>query len=616
MQLNQLEYTNFKLLEDVTLKVEPGIYYIGGRNADVAGASSNMSGKSTLLAGLVYCLYGTDLRGKAVAGDIVKEGTLSASVVATFTTNTGSLLKVKRYRNEKPAPGTHRIGVKITTTTQDGSKVLDSKEGTAADMQASLDSIFDVCDLFLAAHIFAYASNNTPFADSTDSEQKRLFDLLVDAADLQTALGVATDKKRTATDSQMTLRLEMQRQQGVLDSVTEMQQADTQTDTLDSLRAMLKDIVKHRTDAALKHKRAVQEKEEAYSQLDTTLIHHGAKMQEQRDLCEAHKITAHRHHVNVQTLSDYVTLLSGDHTDCPVCKAAMTPGAHAALLAEYKDKIHAETTCAQTETAAAQSLSADLAATDNAMQYRASNIRAQYSKAVDATAEVKRTWETEHGQLAARIECLELEQTTRTQELTDKKNAADIAIASAQNNIDKLQHTVDLYTFWEKGFGKRGIRSYRLDMITPALNLMAARFSSMLFGDGTVLRYSTQTQNRRGDYRDEFEVALYKQEGTNFTRIDTSLSAGQSMRRDIIHAFSMLELADSLGKRTVDFIGLDELFPTLDPQGISAVLVALDTLTRIAGTIWVVEHNDDLYASFENAIFVERAGNASTLRLE
>jgi DNA repair exonuclease SbcCD ATPase subunit len=167
--------------------------------------------------------------------------------------------------------------------------------------------------------------------------------------------------------------------------------------------------------------------------------------------------------------------------------------------------------------------------------------------------------------------------------------------------------------FWRMAFGPKGIRAYRMEQVVPFLNRRAAFYSNKLFGDGTALRYGTRSQTKKGEWREQFDAALYQGDA----RLDAGLSAGQSMRRDIVHAFTMAEAAERLAKCPVGLLAFDEVFRTLDAAGVEAVMQLLRAYaaSHPQSAVLVIEHNEDLRAGFDRVIEVERNGGVSSVRL-
>ena len=175
----------------------------------------------------------------------------------------------------------------------------------------------------------------------------------------------------------------------------------------------------------------------------------------------------------------------------------------------------------------------------------------------------------------------------------------------------KLEWTKQAYEFWRDAFGPKGIKAYRLEKIVPKLNELASKYAHQLFGDGMTVGYTTQTQNKNGKtYREEFSVSLYD---ANNVPVDV-VSAGQAMRRDIIHTLALSELASMLGFRRMDLLVFDEVFRSLDAAGVDGVMNILRRLEESTDTLMVIEHDDELESRFDTVLQAERTNGETVYR--
>lgn len=615
--LKRIIYTNFRLLQTADLSLRPGIFFVGGENTDVIGASSNMAGKSTLAVGIVWGLYGTDISGKRLADNVVTANSkrdTTASVCLIFSDNSGAEITITRIRyNGTPPPGQGKNMVELT---QPG---MAKQSGTADEMQVKIDALFGPVHLFLAAHVFAF-SKETPFADSTDTEQKRLFDLLIGAGDLDAALAGAKQAAGDAKEKLINLSVDRETLNGKLEWLESHKQETAAQSTMDitALQQHLSTLTKKagslsglRANAEKAHIRAkadLQAAESAYRAVESA---NTKAIRTLQDSVAIQKASLKEAEIRRNSLK----AVRGD-TPCPFCERPLSD-THLEALKRITEKAITDTGLTLLD------LGSKIAELENAIADAAIPVKAArevievhsgpaLKHAEDTLASVTSELKIAAAELAAKETAAKQTLDTASGDITKftaALNTLDAEIIAATNKMN-------LYQFWVEAFGARGIRAYRLDMITPVLNAYAECYSDYLFGDGTVLRYSTQTKTKTGVYRDQFEAALYRRTPKGYEKIETSLSAGQAMRRDIIHTFSMAELASELGKRTCSLLILDEVFVSIDQQGMTAIIRMLHECLSQSDTVLVIEHSDDLKASFDQFITVKRAGGVSTVLLD
>lgn len=621
MHITAVRYHNFRLLKDAGLTIQPGLFFIGGVNNDVPEASSNMAGKSTLITGLVWALYGTDLSGNRISDNAVTEGQDAAHVTVEFTRPDGTAGTVERWRFNK-AVGTGESKNQLAVTLWG-----ESYAGAAEQVQCHVDALFGPLPLFLAAHVFAHDATSIPFADTPDREQKRIFDLLIGVADLDGAL-----ERATAAARQAGIRVAQARDSVVaLEARQEERKERTQALTqaaavpLGVLRDVLRSDAAYRAaqravaasaarpttaDARLDDARKVlRHAELQWAEKRSTLLARKAKLEAARDALER-PINA------IDRLMNHTMHKPTERVQCPTCRCTLHRDQWYTVMKDDAAELEKVNTQIAQQAERIDKMTRTQECVFNALRQDIEDAqreaeRATYVHSLLVSRQQDALTANREAHTALRI--YRTHQAEAMAEAQEALQAVGVKLAQATEEQATAQAELDRCAFWVEAFGPRGIRAFRLDQITPQLNAIAEGYSGALFGDGTVLRYSTQTKNARGEYRDKFEAALYRKTKSGYTKITAALSAGQGMRRDIIHTFSMVELAAGLGKRSTQLLVLDELFATVDAKGIDAAIAVLHRMTGIAETIFVVEHNEDLRANFPDAITVERTGNTSTI---
>lgn len=614
LKLKKIDYWNFRLLQSTGVALTEGLFFVGGENSDSPGASSNMSGKSTLAVGFVWCLYGTDLSGKRLADNVVNSAETFAYVNAYFEDDNGECITVKRERyNGTPPSGKFANYLYVY---KDGNLV---KEGSADEIQPYIDSLFGNVNLFLASHVFAF-SKATPFAEATDTEQKRLFDLLINAGDLDIALqnskaklnetkeiltGYETDILTLDGNKEYLFSRKTEIEESASDNLKELDVLYKKTEQeLDGASNALESALGMRTSGLERLSQA-----QAY----LTMVKEGnaSKRKISQDSVAVQKSVISESENRLAELEDLK-----ENIPCPFCEQSIS-GAH---LDKLKTAINKTIKTAEK---AIVKFEKELTAIEEEIKKATSpvekiqvELEEKIYPAVTEAEDDYEVLETELYRIDKEISIKKKVSSDEAKKIEDELATIEKGKEIIETKKKKLEIDIDLYSFWVEAFGARGIRAYRLDMITPILNAYAELYSEYLYGDGTVLRYSTQTKTKSGHYRDKFEAALYKKEGDNYVKIETSLSAGQAMRRDIVHTFAMAEIAKELDKKTVSLLILDELFVSIDQQGMSAIIRMLDECMEEDDTVLVIEHSDDLKTSFDRHITVSRFGGTATIEVD
>lgn len=600
--LRSVTIQNFRLIQKAHVAFDsPGVYYIGGENTDVPHADSNMSGKTTYLNAITWALYGCDLNGSVITSTAIRNGEAECKVTLAF--DDGVIVSRTRYKTPKNGL-TVRLYVRSSNI---------KKAGRDSEMQRYVDELFGVRDIFLASHVFGYSDSASPFALRSDKEQKRLFDLLIDSDDFDRLCASTTKRirdceKKIAEADFSIASLESRR--STLNELLEKEKGFSskrlfalKTKMLDALAVYksAREKSKH-ADAALKSYRSkVFERlngklSKKQSELSDALI---SEFEKRQDVGIEIKSLRSR-------FEELEALSKSAVARCPLCEnqisdehvSTLLDGVKTALenaktraqeISEHIDTLQAAKTRCLAKSSVLEQRLERFAASNNALSHDTEVARATYRAA-------KKSFENERAGKEGRIG-----------ELSCEISKASLEHASQTKARKHLVAYNDLLMYIRNALSPKGIRAYKTEMILPHLNAIADEFSGRLFGDGTHVMYSTQKQLKSGDLAERFDVSIFDPKG----ELVCSPSAGQSMRRDIIHALSMVRLCNDIGKRSVHLLIFDETFRTLDRCGIETCIEELHGMSD--ELIFVAEHDVDLSVAFEHQITARRKAGRTSL---
>ena len=597
--LDSIKVQGFRLLKDCSVTLgDCGLVYLGGENRDVPMASSNMSGKSTLLNAITWALYGCDANGIALSADVISNGDNKAFVILTFS---------KRYANEHGERCIASLAIIDRWRARSGSPIsgikfeIDGRVITDT-AQSEINAVFGAQDVFLAAHIAGYDEAAIPFARQPDKAQKRLFDLLIDAEDLDRAFEKAQARVRH-------LREGVVAQEGnVARLLADVDAREHLVEEYDSQVALAKsNLQKAVVELSIaKKQRVVADAEIVVARGNLNVEESACEVLDTRILDEEQVLSTIRSQAKseVSRLSKLRAVLDqGQGAECPVCKTGLSGDRLKTVASDFDCRIQAhkgklDMTPTESPIRTSDEYGQVLEALRNARGYYQTIERTLRH----ASSEEDRAMYAMHNAKQASDSIV---QTVQGQE--DEILKLEGSLLDSQESLVILQDDLCKYEFWVEGFGPRGIRAFRLDEITPVLNNLALRYSDCLFGDGTRAQYSTLTPLKGGGFREKFDLSLYDEKGERLT----VLSAGQSMRRDIVHAFSVSDLAQQLGKRTVSMLVLDEIFRTLDAAGIEQAMQLLDEKSVENSMVMVIEHSPELEAHFDTSLYGVRENDST-----
>ena len=609
---SKIHIENFRLIVHAEVPLNNlGLVYLGAVNKDVRGASSNMGGKSTFVNALTWCTHGCDVNGNMLADDVIHFGAKQTIVQVEFIKPDGGRMWISRKRTKSPA--TTQASIRHNAIS------IPAKQGPVQEMQPTINAMLGTKDLFLAAHFFGYDERTDPFALRSDKEQKSLFNILINADDLDGAYVRASLKRK---EHQLSLQKLTTKVSSITATINTLQTA------IGSLEQSFTETSKESREKTALSARAVAEAKKA---LDTARAH----------CVTADKLVAVTEH-KVNTIKDVMQVAEAEYVNhsanlegelhdlsveeaaieqlvrtgkCPTCKSKFHGTTHKHMLHKIRTGMVALTAQKKAITEKYHKEKAERSARFRMLQEEAASARHVEDNARNAERSAMMALERATATHKADLQALTTataDQKSRVAVFKKRLHEARRKHLAYSIRVKRKERKIKALVFWLTGFGDRGIRAYRLDLVTPRLNGYARKYSDILFGDGSRVVYSTQKLNKGGGYAEKFDVSIVDTAGKPLT----CLSAGQALRRDIIHTFSVAALAESLGKRTMDLLVFDEAFRTLDAKGIEEAIKLLRFTAKRTGTIIVAEHSEELRARFPRHLMVERSGGKSSVMLE
>ncbi len=627
MRPRLLELQQFLSFEDASVDFAAltGLVLLSGehRGSDV-GADSNGAGKSALIDGLTWALYGKVARPKHRAEDVVRrhagEGT---RVRLVFSDALGREVEVRRHRKHPRFKDALHLVI-------DGT---DARGSSAAETQKRIDAVVGMGhDTFVGSVLYTQHPMRGRFAELSDPEKKELLDAILGVEVLARARDLGKDELRAATAAMA----EFERRTRSLDEqigwlerqrddqreraetweagrdrrrealVLRVAAAQRELDALgpESLAAGLE--VSGATRVRLEAEQALASAEAEARDADRAL--------EERILFT--RTAQARATALLQELRQEAARFDSLGDACPICTQAIAPpvrAAHAAHLAarmaaparallEARADLRAaedERRTLQTAAAAARS-----ALTHGLAKARLAEDASRAEAGRLESAARERTAARKHlADLATELAALDAEENAfealllRTEgELCEK--AADRTELMGELAVAKT-HTERL-AFWDRGFGPRGLRSHLLDAVLPLLNARAAHYAGLLTGGALEVGFSTVVEKDDG-LEDRFTIHVRGPSGVDSYAL---LSGGERQRCNLIVNLALQDLVASRATRPLPIAIYDEAFEGLDRTGVEAAMRVLAEAARDKDLVLVVTHQDALRDQFTHELRV------------
>lgn len=652
MRIEAISIENFLSIgaEQKLYLADKGLNVLQGVNNDDDSASSNGSGKSTVLDALMWCLYGETARGltgDAVIHNLVKSG---CSVTVWLGDHEGTYTI---YRTRKaPIASSNVLDVTYCDDGSGGTGIEHTlTRGTMPATQALITEQILGCskEVFLAGICMAQ-ENAIDLPALSDRSLKAIveesagIELLIQAYDVARGLRLAAEERldnaRASLDrvddavklkagegarlrDQHETWIKMQKEKITALSDLRVQAAKSYDDlvsTCEKLESVLAgDRVKERiveigAELSGYDKRAndLRSKHDAEIRTCKTAV----------DVLESKLSTCAKELIRLDSSLHKAEKLV--ETACETCKRPWSEHdaskvrslieERLAVKIEERDRLAEEINEAKSRLSSAMTARDEEVATLPSVEALTSEL----SK-LNARAHAYELKKSEEQKAKERFEKAVDAWVTATEEKSPYMPLiveVDTEIAALRLEQDKWRETVsveyDEVKVTEAGcevFGPAGVRTYILDTVTPFLNTRTAHYLSILSDGNLSAVWTTLSKTAKGEVREKFSIDVENDKGGSTYR---SLSGGEKRKVRLATALALQDLVASRATKPIDlFIG-DEIDDALDNAGLERLMTILEMKARERGTVLLVSHSD-MSSWCDNVTTVTKSGGASTI---
>jgi DNA repair exonuclease SbcCD ATPase subunit len=640
MKFLQLSLQNFLTVGEANVNLaDRGLLLVQGENVDDSSASSNGSGKSSIVDGLCWTVYGTTARG--VTGDAVVNRTAKKNTKGALYVRDGEdIYRILRHRKHSAYKNSLLLD-KVSSV--HGASLLSLTKGTDKETQEVVNKIIGCSYEVFTSSIYAGQERMPDLPAMTDKFLKSLIEEAAGVEVLEKAHTIAKEKlneqKSLLADAKSAL-------ENVNNSITATQsELEYQTKQASEFEATKRTRAKSKLSEVLVEQRAINEAETSKAKLDRS------ELIQKRDKLEQHLKDANDINHQAQALKgewqalDYQAKLSKqqyDDREANLRKSVTEIKSIDSLVGtgckECGKEIHAED-IADARTAkvtAAKAVQSELAKVKVELQKKFEAVETAKQKANEALAkvvnvveisqEIQKTdkviaWidgvdaKIKHHQ--ATIDSIKkrasemLIEPNPYQENIDRCNAKLVDLKAkaetSEANYIKSGKLVELHTQAVGVYGAGGVRAHILDTVTPFLNEKTADYLSVLADGNIHATWTTLTRSAKGELKEKFSIAVTNDEGADSF---AGLSGGEKRKVRLATALALQDLVASRATKPIElFIG-DEIDEALDSAGIERLMTVLDLKARERGTVLVISHND-LNHFIDQVIVVEKKGGLS-----
>lgn len=619
MKISTLDIQNCLTIKNATLNLaDRGLNVIQGINEADTSADSNGAGKSSIVDGLCWCLYGVTAR--EVKGDAVVNRTAKKDCRVEVTLINGdSEYRVVRHRKHKEFKNALHL-----FTGEKGASFTDLTRGTDAETQKEVERVLGCSLEVFVASIYSGQESMPDLPKMGDRDLKRIIEEAaglqrielayeqararrVEAANLANAATTRIDGIKhdiAAGESKLYLKNDQLAEwDGERAGRVDAAQA-TLTDAivkLDGLKNQLRD-----------GKAANAERTELMAAIDVQLKDHSTLDQQAREAERAavsaegkvsrHLLTSARD--TVATIEGQITNVDAEMgKPCDECGKAHTADDREEYLSHRRVRLadaQANLKLVETRVRGELQIAIDAKAAATAARLLVPDVSAVSRQRTLLEIESKRFADlvaSAHKQLAAvtqfRID-LDARKTdanpftevvrSLTEDIAEKITKLD----TAKLELKALTERLAVAEAVVKVFGPAGVRAHILDTVTPFLNDRTSDYLSALSDGAIQATWSTLTKGASGDLKEKFSIEVTSMTGGESF---LSLSGGEKRKVRLSTALALQDLVASRATQSIDlFIG-DEISDALDPAGLERLMTVLERKARDRGTVLIISHD-------------------------
>lgn len=593
-----------------------GLVLVQGLNQDNGSASSNGSGKSSLLDALCWGLYGETARG-VPANQVVRNGAKKARVSVTFVTDSGQTCVVQRERSKTKSNLTFHI------ETPTGSVPLTA--GTDKLTQQEITRMLGASYEVFRSAVYIGQEQMPDLPGMTDKRLKELIEEAAGVGVIEAAYAEARAEHKelggkvelveaglAAIEANITrlvaeredlqakvtawnverntrIRLADQEAKDIAIEMSNLMAAGSGiTAPLPTIKAALAAV-----EAKIAGFTTAQTEER---RLDREL----AEANRQRVTADSKAALARS---QVQEIEEAIEAIKASEGKmCNHCGEPMSAHGVASALATATARRAKLSGAAAGAAAAAATAAAGVAAAEAALAAHRATMgdpSKLQSQAMTLRAAIRKheAHETQVLEVQGRLS----RQTTVVEAIRAEINPYDTLVIAKRAAVEK---TVEERVEAQKGlevarqaleeaaevvqvFSPAGVRAQVLDRVTPYLNDRTAAYLSLLSDGALGANWTTLVKTAKGDLKEQFAIEISHPAGEGFA----GLSGGEKRKIRLACGMALQDLVASRASKPFLLWVLDECDEALDDAALERLMAILNEKAREKGTVLVISHH-------------------------
>jgi DNA repair exonuclease SbcCD ATPase subunit len=619
-QIGEVNYQNFGPFADVTVDFSrPGLTVIEGRMEGRKGCDSNGAGKSFLIDGVAWALFGRCVRERYAKDEVVRLGSKGGARVSVTLHTSERVIKVARHRKHRK----HKNNVHLIVDGEDCSRGTNPQTDLAITQLLGMDYV-----TFSNSVAFGAREDVKSFFSTTDSGRKQILETLLGLEVYGEAEKIAKRRLKHKTTELTRKETKLEGVRATLDrckrALEEAKQTDQDRGNVEEalqqarLKYRLVQIVYKRRQKRLESVEADFNEEKqrdsrlarAYARAARIYQDRKSKLTEELREYEAAVAEVKGEMSAVQRRIAKFEKLAG--AECPTCQQTLSKNrAHSvigALQAEYSQLTTESALLQADETWLRDQIDA-LVLPLKEENHRLADLERELQ---EETREVE-VWKLELDKLLEHIKLLR-EWVTHRQETTEKQEAEIESLEQQRREteavIERVKGEVSVLEFLAEAFGNKGLKSFLIEAQIPEITSRATAYAHRLLGAGAQVSLSAVRQLKSSDKVKEEMVV----EGVIPSCTDTyaGASKGQKKRLDLSLLLAFRDIAASRNLKPIKQFFADEIFDGLDKSGVETIGDLLFEVSRDV-PVTLITHTEGLKEIADRLLIVQHDGTSASV---
>ncbi|RKZ05424.1 hypothetical protein DRQ25_16150, partial [Candidatus Fermentibacteria bacterium] len=535
--------------------------------------------------------------------------------------------RITRYRKHRQ----HSNDVQVERRGKKKGEWSDVSRGTNVESDKMIEEILGMdFQAFCNSVAFGAREDVRSFFGATDTERKKLFETFLGLAayseaevQVKTEMKGLTDKSVFTEHKVATLQRRIDDYNNTLEELSDVDSIEEAKEQVKQGKKQLASLKKKRDTTEKKRKQAATSAtrvralyDEQYDAYDEEYDDHANAKYGVEKRIRAFQETLAGHRANVRTyqkqLGDARALIEAG--ECPTCKQAVTKKSGGGEMRKLEKALKDFNAKVNTST-----MDIEITETELSVLVEPSP---PSTKATDRADEKAQELESEVIGIANEMTNLKVRVEANEKVVRQHGNQEKVIREKieelAEERKDLIESTKDakkrlqILTFWRDGFGNRGIKSFLMESIIPAINKQATQYAVKLLGAGTkiMLSSTTRLKSKKAEVREKISIEAIIPYCTDTY---AGASKGQKKRLDLALLLAFRNVVAQRSGSPFSQLFADEIFDGLDASGVETIGELLQELSEDV-PVMLITHDPKLKPAAERTITVSHESGIAEVK--